>query len=84
MADETTETGLLGPDTSEDLEVKQGVVNLAKNGTTHLRVSGIRGKYRDAQFDDDCVSLDPVSDKTRAMLRDEYPNAEFEDIEKSE
>lgn len=65
---------------TDDLEVKQGVVRLSKSGG-RLRVAGMRGKFGDATFGDDHVSLEPVSDQTRDLLRSNFPEAEIEEVE---
>jgi hypothetical protein len=63
-------------------EVKKSVLDGAalKSGS-RLRVGGFRGHFRDAQFDDSCVSSGPVSAETEAALRAQFPKAEVEVVE---
>lgn len=48
--------------------VKQGAVT-----PRTLRASGFRGAYLDARFDDEGVSVEPVSAETEAALKKDFP-----------
>jgi hypothetical protein len=54
-------------------QVKQGAITAAR-----LRVENFRGAYRDARFDNDGVSEEPVSPETAAALKSDFPNARVE------
>lgn len=63
-------------------EVKKGALDGAalKSGS-RLRVGGgFRGYFRDAQFDDDGVSVEPVSAETAEALRAQFPKARVEEV----
>jgi hypothetical protein len=57
-------------DTDKQPTVKQGAVT-----PRTLKVHNFRGAYRDAVFNDDCVSVAPVSPETEEALRKHFPKA---------
>lgn len=70
-----------GPQT---LESKQGAItadDLKASRPPRWRVPGFRGAYREVVFDNQGVSDRPVSEKTAAEFRAQFPNATVEEIE---
>lgn len=57
---------------SKQPTVKQGAVT-----PRTLRIEGFRGVFRDATFDDECVSVEPVSPETEAAIKKQFPKAKI-------
>jgi hypothetical protein len=55
----------------KDSNVKQGAVTARRLKVT----GGFRGAFRDARFDNDGVSEEPVSPETEAALKKQFPRA---------
>jgi hypothetical protein len=60
------------------LEIKQGVVDVEKQKTVFLRVSGFRGMYKGILFDDKGRSTTPVTNEVLNSLESQYPNCDVE------
>lgn len=58
---------------NKDPQLKQGAVT-----PRSLRVASFRGAYRDTRFDNEGLSVGPVSRETEEALRADFPSAKIE------
>jgi hypothetical protein len=77
------EKEVLTPDDPDEgnVEIKQGVINVAKKTTRYLRIVGFRGVFKSVMFNDNGVSTTPVSEELRSEIRKQWPKAKIEDID---
>lgn len=60
----------MATDNEKQPSVKQGAVT-----PRTLKVNNFRGAYRDAVFNDEGVSVEPVSPETEEALKKDFPRA---------